>query len=436
MKISQLRQIIKDKFGIAEPNAMQQAVWASEAHKLVVLSPTGSGKTIAFVGALLRRLSPAGGYVQALVLAPSRELVLQIFEVTRIMAAPLKIAALYGKHSMDDELKTLSVAPDIVIATPGRLLDHLKRQTIDLHHLHSLVIDEYDKALELGFHDEMSRICRRLPALRNVILTSATPLAESPDFLDLRGAETVDFASESDTVRGRLQIVHVESPARDKLQTLVDLLHSMPNGKVIVFVNHREAAERVFGHLEKEGLPAALYHGGLEQIDREGAVIRFNNGSAPILVSTDLGARGLDIDAVNAVIHYHLPLQPESWTHRNGRTARVDATGEVFVITAEGENIPEFVVWDRDYNPTGQSSDPIRADYATLYINGGRKEKVSRGDILGFLTKDAGLDGKSIGKIDLRDHASFVAVPRADARRVIALPTPKIKGKRFKISLF
>ena len=172
-----------------------------------------------------------------------------------------------------------------------------------------------------------------------------------------------------------MQIVQVKSPVRDKLQTLIDLLHSMPNGKVMVFVNHREAAERVYNALLDANLPAGIYHGGLEQIDREGSVIRFNNGSTPIVVSTDLGARGLDIDDVNSVIHYHMPSSPEAWTHRNGRTARVDSSGEVFVITAEGENIPDYVVWERDYNPTGTASDPIRRSAVTLYINAAARKR-------------------------------------------------------------
>ena len=431
-----LASIIREKFGIEQPNAMQQAVWAARASKLVILSPTGSGKTIAFGGALLKRLQPAGGYTQALILAPSRELTLQIFEVVRKLASGYKTVAFYGKHSMEEEVSSMAVVPDIIVATPGRMLDHLNRHTVDLTHCSALIIDEYDKALELGFHDEMERICKRLKSLRTVILNSATPIAMMPEFIDMRGAETIDFSQKTANPRSRMQIVQVKSPVRDKLQTLIDLLHSMPNGKVMVFVNHREAAERVYNALLDADLPAGLYHGGLEQIDREGSVIRFNNGSTPIVVSTDLGARGLDIDDVNAVIHYHMPSSPEAWTHRNGRTARVDSSGEVFVITAEGENIPDYVVWERDYNPTGTASDPIRRSAVTLYINAGRKEKISRGDIVGFLTKDAGLQGSDIGKIDLRDHAAYVALPPEMIQQVLHLPAPKIKGKRVRLSVF
>ena len=183
-------------------------------------------------------------------------------------------------------------------------------------------------------------------------------------------------------------------------------------------------------------MPVGLYHGGLEQIDRERAVIQLNNGSTPILVATDLGSRGLDIDAVGSVIHYHLPGSAEVWTHRNGRTARVDADGSVYVITSDADDIPDYVVWDRDYNPTGHSDSPIRRTTVTLHINAGRKEKISRGDIVGFLCNNAGVEAAQIGKIDLRDHAAYVAVPRSCLGAVAALQSPKIKGKRVRVTKF
>lgn len=433
MEHKSFSELLERQLGIKRPNAMQQAVWASKAHKLIILSPTGSGKTVAFAGAVIERLSSPDARIQALVLAPSRELVLQIAEVLRKISAGYKVAAFYGKHSMADEVSTLSIVPDIVVATPGRLLDHLNRGSVDLSSVGCLVIDEYDKLLEMGFHEEMRKISRRIPAARSIILTSATVLSEMPDFLDLSQAETIDF-TEVGNPKKRVHIARVESPARDKLQTLVDLLHSLENGKVIIFVNHRESAERVCERLRAEGLPVALYHGGLEQLDRERAVIQLENGSRPIMVATDLAGRGLDIEAVSSVVHYHLPPSPETWTHRNGRTARVDASGNVFVITSEADNIPDYVVWDADYNPSGLSTDPIKATSVTLYINAGRKEKISRGDIVGFLTKDVGIESGKIGKIDLRDHAAYVAVPRDALPLIYSLSSPKIKGKRVRLS--
>lgn len=426
---------LAERLGIKRPNAMQEAVWASKASRMILLSPTGSGKTVAFSVALIERIGERGRGVSAVVIAPSRELVLQIHEVVRRLAVGYKVTALYGKHSMDDETSSLTVTPDIVVATPGRLLDHINRGTLTLEYIKVMVIDEYDKALEMGFEQEMKRICRKANSRADVILTSATPLVSPPTFINLEGAETIDF-SEAKSQKERFHIARVESPARDKLQTLVDLLASLPDGKAIVFVNHRESAERVFEHLKRSGLPVGLYHGGLEQVDRERAIIQLENSTKPIMVSTDLGARGLDITDVDHIVHYHLPVSAEAWTHRNGRAARVDATGNVYVITSEADSIPDYVVYDAPYNPTGRNEHPIRPHGATLHINAGRKEKISRGDIVGFLVKDFGLEAQEIGKIDLRDHAAYVAVPREALAHEAALRSAKIKGKRVRITPF
>lgn len=420
--------------GIDRPNEMQHKAWSSEASHMLILSPTGSGKTIAFAGALLRRLDSPSGNLQAVVLAPSRELVIQITEVMRRFAQGSKITALYGNHSMADEVNTLAIAPRIVVATPGRLLDHLQRGNIDTSAVTSLVIDEYDKCLELGFQGEMSKIVRRLPPLRNVILTSATSSAELPAFIDMAGAETIDNTSGS-PVHTRLHIARVESPGRDKLDTLEQLLLSLPAGeRAIIFVNHRESAERVFDRLHRDGFAAALYHGGLEQIDREQAVICLDNSTAPILVATDLAGRGLDIESVGSVIHYHLPPTAAAWTHRNGRTARVDARGKVYIITGPEESLPDYITWDNDLTPRPLRDTPDRPAMVTFHINAGRKEKISRGDIAGFLMKDAALPPDSIGKIDLRDHAAYVAVSRSSIPVISALAAPKIKNRRVRIS--
>lgn len=432
----QLQSLVSEQLGITNPNPMQEAVWASDASRLIAISPTGSGKTIAFVGALLKRIGEPDGRVQGLILAPSRELVLQIFEVARKMARGYKVVAFYGQHSMTDEIASLSVTPDIIVATPGRMLDHIQRRTADIADLRVLVIDEYDKALELGFQEEMKRITARLHRVESVILTSATPLKQVPEFIDLDQTETIDFTPATENPQQRISIARVQSVDKDKLQTLEDLLRSLNRDKVMVFVNHRESAERLYKALQKAGLPVGLYHGGLEQLERERAVIQLDNGTTPILIATDLAARGLDIDSVGTVVHYHLPVNNEAWTHRNGRTARVDASGAVYVITSENNNIPEFVVWDRDYNPTGSSPDPIRRTTATLHINAGRKEKISRGDIVGFLINNLGLEAARIGKIDLRDHMAYVAIPRNYLGAVAALQQPKIKGKRVRITKF
>ncbi|MCM1355266.1 MAG: DEAD/DEAH box helicase [Staphylococcus sp.] len=436
MKEKDILHNIASRLSITELNPMQRRMADLQTKGTVTLiSPTGSGKTIAFAIPLLKSLGPADGRVRAVVMAPSRELVLQIFEVIRPIATGLKTVAFYGGHPMQEEVNSLAVTPDIIVATPGRLLDHIKRGQIDLSGVRTLVLDEYDKALELGFADEMKRVCRKLTSVSFVTLTSATSLAELPAYLPVnKPVVTLDF-SDTTSPRKQMQIVHVPSPVRDKLDTLIDLLRSLPDGRVIVFANHRESVERIHAALRKAGLPAGLYHGGLEQNERENAVELLNNGTTPILVSTDLGSRGLDIAELSAVVHYHLPPSAEAWTHRNGRTARQDADGEVYVITTDDETIPDYVEWDRDYVPQGKSDDPIRSSAATLYFNVGKKEKISRGDIVGFLIAKGGLEAGQIGRIALRDHCALVAVPRSEAPRLVKdLATERIKNTRAKIS--
>ncbi|TFU92757.1 DEAD/DEAH box helicase [Barnesiella sp. WM24] len=436
MKQSVILENISSRLGIAELNPMQRELMSSQAHDVVLLSPTGSGKTVAFTISMLQALGKPKGEVQAVVIAPSRELVMQIYRVVREVATGYKTVALYGGHSMTDEKNSLTPVPDIVIATPGRLLDHLNRKLLDLYNTKVLVLDEYDKSLELGFHDEMRKILRLMPNLSRTVLTSATPLSDRlPEFMKVKNPVVMDFLSSVAKPRTRMSVVRVESPAKDKVDTLVDLLKSLPNGRVIVFVNHRESATRLYDHLKKAGLPVGIYHGALDQNDREKAVDLLNNGTTPVLVSTDLGARGLDIEEVKSIIHYHMPLTKETWTHRNGRTARVDATGTIYVITSESDNIPDYVTFDRSYVPTGTSADPIHADCATLYFSAGRKERISRGDIAGFLMKTGGLAADEVGRIIVRDHSAIVAVPAGKADSVLrTVATEKIKGKRVKIS--
>lgn len=422
--------------GIGKLNDMQKRVVDTSERDIILLSPTGSGKTLAFAIRLLAALREPSGRVQAVVIAPSRELVMQICDVIRPLAAGYKTACLYGGHSATDEKRTLSVIPDIIVATPGRLLDHINRKHIDLYTTRILVLDEYDKSLELGFHDEMKRVVRTMPSLSHRILTSATRLSEFPEWLRLERHATVDCLGGTTDTRRRLQIVEVESPARDKIDTLTALLQSLDNGRVIIFVNHRESAERVYLHLRKAALPAGLYHGGLEQPDREKAIDLLDNGTTPILVSTDLGSRGLDIEAVQAVVHYHIPVSEEAWTHRNGRTARVDATGTVYVITSEADSLPSFIRFDRSFSPSRRSENPICSDVATLYFHSGKREKVSRGDILGYLVNQGNIPAPLIGKIVVKDHNALAAIPRQCAGTILAtLKGAKLKGKSVRVSL-
>lgn len=436
MKTKEIISNISQRLGIERLNPMQQTMAQTDARSIILLAPTGSGKTLAFTIAMLRNVPADAVGVSALVLAPSRELVLQITDVVRAASAGLKVAALYGGHNVTDEVNTLSVAPDIIVATPGRMLDHIKRGNINLDTVHTLVLDEYDKSLELGFVDQMRRIVKRLPHVSLRILTSATRLDEFPAFVGKESDYTViDTLPTADTPRHRTTVVEVPSSLPDKLDTLTDLLRALDNQKVIVFVNHRESAERVALRLADEGMPVGLYHGGLEQQQRRHAVEMLENGTTPILVATDLAARGLDISDVGAIVHYHLPADEAVWTHRNGRTARQSATGTVYAITSDNDSIPEFISFDRQFVPKTPSANPIMSTTATLYIDAGKKEKISKADIVGFLVKQCGLNAGDIGRITLDDHSAIVAVPTDSVDSILAsAAASRMKNRRVRLS--
>ncbi|MDE6018817.1 MAG: DEAD/DEAH box helicase [Muribaculaceae bacterium] len=429
------------KLGIEEINDMQKRSMAaaSETKEIILVAPTGSGKTVAFTLPMLKWLNPPTGRVQSIIIAPSRELVIQIAGVVRELASGFKVTALYGGHNVDDEVNTLSVTPDIIVATPGRLLDHLKRGNVDPAPTRILILDEYDKSLELGFEDDMRKIFNRLKNVSRIILTSATASTTLPAFIKLDNPLEIDFSENAGTVRERMKIYRVDTE-KDKLESLLGLLKSISKKDIpertIIFVNHRESAVRVSEFLKKHKVACALYHGELDQFQREDAISMFNNGSTPILIATDLAARGLDIRGVSNIIHYHQPLTPETYTHRNGRTARVDASGDIYVLTGPDEELKPFIETDGTYRPDPNSTSALKSDKATIRISAGRKEKLSKGDIVGFLCKEGGLEASEVGPINLSDHHALVAVPADKAKRLIKeLESKKIKGNRRKLTL-
>lgn len=434
---------VAERLGIAELNTMQKRMMsaASEGRDLILLSPTGSGKTLAFILPMLKMLRPSTGRVQAVVIAPSRELVVQIAGVLQNIGTGMKTTPLYGGHKFEDEENSLKAGADIVVATPGRLLDHINRRTVDVLPTRILVLDEFDKSLELGFETEMKKIVNRLKNVSREILTSATRADVLPEFLTLNDPLTLDFLEENRDLRRRTRVHRVDSDVSDKLESLRVLLSNLANEadgyeRSIVFVNHRESAERVAEYLKKNGVPAVLYHGAMDQRDRESAVAQFNNGSRPVLVATDLAARGLDIMEVKSVIHYHQPLTPESYTHRNGRTARVAAEGDIFVLVGPEESVREYIEFDdtRWLDPSLQA--PRKPLQQTLYFGAGRKEKLSKGDILGFLIKECGLEAGQIGIIDVKDHFALAAVAVDNPQSLLAVArAAKIKGERRQVSI-
>lgn len=431
----ELRRRAADRLGITAFNAMQEAAAALKGgSRSLLLAPTGAGKTLAFAVPFLASLPKPDGTPCGLVIAPTRELAVQIYETVRQLAAPdYKCSAFYGGHSMQAETASLSGRPDIIIATPGRVLDHLKRGGLSLHGVRSLVLDEYDKALELGFQADMKSIVGRLRNVSTLILTSATRASAIPDFMDATGMATLDFFDEL-TPAPQLDIARIDSADTDKLATLARVLEHL-GGRTLVFVNHREAAERTAQSLARLGVAAGLYHGALEQDDRERALILFANGTTPVLIATDLAARGLDIPEVETVVHYHLPVSPEVWTHRNGRTARQGGKGRVLAIINDKDRIPPFATFDRTETVEALGDAAPTPEVITLYINAGRKEKISRGDVAGFILANTDITPAELGRIDLRDHAAFAAVPAAKARGAVeALKAHKLKNKKVRVN--
>lgn len=443
MKEEEILQRLHTRLGIEQLNEMQNAMnyRSREGGDMVLLSPTGTGKTVAYLLPVLQAIKADNGTVQCVIVAPSRELVQQIDGVVRALAsAELKITCCYGGHNVTDEKNSLAATPTIIVGTPGRLLDHINRRHVDVSTVRLLVLDEFDKSLELGFHDEMSRIIKHMTHISRRFLTSATTLKEIPDFLRLNRPKELNFLGGKKQVDDRIKVWQVKSPDKDKLQALLSLLKYISDERTMIFVNYRESVERVYDFLKTHNLPAGMYHGGLEQIDREKAVTLFNNGTCKLLVTTDLAARGLDVTDVENIIHYHLPASAEVYTHRNGRTARMEATGEAYVITGPGEALPAFIETDgmMQLPAAGEAvgGHAFIADTASLYFNAGKKEKISRGDIAGFLLKNSDLAADELGSIDLRDHYAIAAIPAAKARQVLKqVERLKIKNKRLKITL-
>lgn len=441
MREKEFLPAVKERLGIEELNEMQKKMMASasEPHDIILLSPTGSGKTLAFTLPVMKLMKPSTGRVQCVVVAPSRELVVQIAGVMREVAHDFRVVALYGGHSVEDEVNSLKVVPDIIVSTPGRLLDHAVRKNVDLLPVRILVLDEFDKSLELGFEEEMGKIIKRMKNVSRFILTSATSANVLPDFLNLDQPVTFNYLDKNTGLRERMKVHRVDSDGKDKLESLLTLLHSINSGgkleKSIIFVNHRESAERVADFLSKNKVSSVLYHGALDQRERETALALFNNGSRPILVATDLAARGLDIEKVASVVHYHQPLTPEAYTHRNGRTARVEEEGDVYVLVGPEEKVKEFVEFDDTYSLDTSAKTRLSSEFMTLYVSAGKREKISKGDILGFLVKEGGISPDDIGKINVFDHYSLVAVKEGVVPRLLnAVEGKKLKKEKRRIS--
>ncbi len=425
---------ILEKLGISELNDMQkeatQAVLRTN-NDVVILSPTGSGKTLAYLLPLVQLIDASVPTVQAVVIVPGRELALQSATVLKDMGCGLRACACYGGRAAMDEHRVLrQVQPHIVFATPGRLLDHIEKENILTTGIRYLVIDEFDKCLEMGFLNEMNAIISRLSNVQRRILISATDAESIPHFVNMGRTTRMDYLIEEEQVSDRVNVYQVISPVKDKLETLRNLLCELGEESSIVFLNYRESVERVADYLQEQGFTLSYFHGGLEQRQREDALYKFSNASANVLVSTDLASRGLDIPSINNIIHYHLPESEQGYIHRVGRTARWDKLGRTFFILNQEESIPDYIDAEPALHtiPTDLPAPP-KPKMVTLYIGKGKKDKLSKGDIVGFLCKKGGLKGTEIGRISVEDRFIYVAIDRAQLRSVLRnVQGEKIKG--------
>jgi superfamily II DNA/RNA helicase len=423
--------------GIAELNEMQAAVVekATSTSNLMLLAPTGSGKTLAFLIPLINKLKSDVVGVQALIVAPSRELSLQIEDVFRSMKTSYKVSCCYGGHSVKVEQNSLSEAPAVVIGTPGRLADHFLRKSFDPRTIQLVVLDEFDKSLQMGFQKELTTLFKAFSGKQSHLLTSATRLEVWPEFLPFTNPETLNYLK--DEAASKLELKLVRTNTTDKVETLMRLVAGFNQEVCLVFCNHRDAVERISALLAQHQFAHGILHGAMEQIDREKNLIKFRGGAHNVLIATDLASRGLDVPEIRHVVHYQLPLQHEAFLHRNGRTARMHADGKAYLIVALDEAIPEYI--DKSIEEVKVPSKlvlPPPPLYSCLYISAGKKDKISKGDIVGLLTKKGGLKSDDIGLITLLDFSSYVAVRRPLVDKLLAaIKNEKLKKIKVKIEV-
>jgi superfamily II DNA/RNA helicase len=432
-------QKILDSLKITALNSMQLAAIdaVNKSADTLLLSPTGSGKTLAFLLPVLSRLTTTNTGVQALILVPSRELALQIEQVFKQMNTGFKVNCCYGGHSTKMEKNNLSQPPAVLVGTPGRIAYHVRRESFDTACVHTLVLDEFDKALEFGFQDDMSFIIGNLKKINRRILTSATNMGDVPAFTGVQKPTQLNYLNTSSPVRDGLKLKYLKGEDNDKLEILFGLICQLQNKATLVFCNHREAVERISLLLSEKGLAHGIFHGGMEQEDRERSLIKFRNGSHRMLITTDLASRGLDIPEIEAVIHYQLPPTQDVFTHRNGRTARMNAEGTAYLLLSVSDRLPDFLTEKPEQESLPEKiALPGNTPWTTLYISAGKKDKVNKMDIVGMLLQKGKLAKEELGLIEVLDHSSYAAVSSIQIDQVLQLiKNEKIKNKKVKIEI-
>lgn len=425
---------ILSKLGIQQLNPMQLAATQAieSSNEIILLSPTGTGKTLAFLLPLIQELDPTLEEIQLVIIVPSRELAIQIEQVMREMGTGYKVNAVYGGRAGSKDRIEIKHRPAVLVGTPGRVADHLRREAFETGFIKTLVLDEFDKSLEIGFESEMMDILHLLPRVKKMILTSATYGVEIPRFVELKSPVTIDFLEEKIS---QLQIKKVLSPTKDKLETFLDLISHLGNQNGIIFCNFKDSIERLSDFLSEHEISHGTYHGGMEQTDRERSLIKFRNGTHQILLATDLAARGIDVPEIKFIIHYHLPVRSEEFIHRNGRTARMNSEGTAYVLHYEKDSLPDFI---GNLPEEKLNLHPLLtpSEWSTLFVSGGRKDKISKGDIAGLFFKQGGLTKEDLGIIELKTDCAFVAVKTSMLETLLPkVNNVKLKEKKVRVTV-
>jgi ATP-dependent RNA helicase DbpA len=409
---------------------------------------TGSGKTAAFGLPIIQLINPEKQQIQALILVPTRELALQVRQELKQYAkniANLKISAFYGGHSFSQERASLVHPPQIAVATPGRLTDHLFRKTLDLGTVKHLVLDEADKLLEMGFEEEIDQIMEAIPAKRQAVLFSATMPQDVQDLIKESLKNPQFVKASANAIPDQLKLIGIKVEQPQKQEVVINLVKSITGGTV-VFCNTRAAADELAHTFKAEGIAARPLHGGMEQPDRDKMMTLFRNGTTQVLVATDLVARGLDIALLQTIVHYELPDDVAAYQHRSGRTGRAGKKGTVYTLATQRDErklgdwdqvrMDNWLKADDLLKKSSESATAQISAFATLTINAGRKDKISPRDIVGAIIAETGLTSAEIGKIEVQDRASFVAVPQQEAQTIAEkLNNGKIKGRKFRVHL-
>jgi ATP-independent RNA helicase DbpA len=450
-------------YAVMTPIQAEALPLALKGLDVIAQAKTGSGKTAAFVIPLLQRLDARNPGTQALILCPTRELSLQVTQELRKLArflGNIKVVSLYGGQEMGLQKTALRNGSHVLVGTPGRILDHLRRETLSLDAVRTLVLDEADRMLDMGFLGDITEIIAVLPAERQTLLFSATFPEDIKVLSERFQRDPIHVRIESDPLDSGIAQKFIVCEKEGKQAGLAALLSRLRPRSAIVFCNTKAAAKEVFQTLSDSGFAAAELHGDLEQRDREQTLMRFRHASVRVLVATDVAARGLDIEDLAAVINFEMPHDMETYVHRIGRTGRAGNSGYAITLALPTEQhkiaaAREFLKLDVPCEPLewadSASIEALKADQATLCIAAGRKDKLRAGDILGALTGGSdgkagsggphgkggqGLDGKAVGKIDVMDYEAYVSVDRNDVQWAFArLSENKIKGQKHKVRI-